>query len=107
MSEVNLDGIAWDPGAREVAMLMVDTEGWDDEPGHLLRLQGRLNGYAAVVETGAWRRLLPEADPEPAGFRIVLSFMEPVTEGCVRLLQVAAAQLGEELGISIEATAGE
>ena len=33
--------------------------------------------------------------------------MEPVTEGCVRLLQVAAAQLGEGLGISIEATAGE
>ena len=45
--------------------------------------------------------------PRAGGFRIVLSFMEPVTEGCVRLLRVAAAQLGEELGISIEATAGE
>lgn len=99
-----IDGAAYEGSDNTVVLLLTDAWGWDDEATHLGLLQDKINAYAAFVETGQYRQVFPDVDPDHCVFDI--SFAQPITERCLAFLRAAAAQLNEQLGIVLQVHAG-
>lgn len=56
-----VDWMGLEKGTRHVCLTVVDDLDWNDEQGHLLVLQEKLNTYLAFIESGeVFERLLDE-----------------------------------------------
>lgn len=96
-----LDGVAYDAEERSLVMLLTDAWGWGDDEAatHLGLLQDKVNAYATFAQSGQWRGMWPDAEPER--FVIQLSIKDPYGAGLARFLDRASAQLAPA-GVSFD-----
>ena len=92
-----VDFISIDDVSGEIVLTITDDLPWDGEPGHLMALQEKLNGYLSFIESGE----LLASRPEAAGrrVRITLVHREPLTAIAARFLD-SASSIIDEAGFS-------
>jgi hypothetical protein len=56
-----IDAVGIEKGSDFVALSILDSWDWQDERGHLLALQSKLNAYFQFIETGQIWKSYPQA----------------------------------------------
>ncbi len=95
-----VDIVATKPGASNALLLLVDDWEWDDEHGHLLALQEKLNTYIAYVEGGQLVRDYPTANGQDVAIQAKFLHLPPESVQAGFLSQ--AEQLLVNTGIEFE-----
>ncbi|OWA34218.1 hypothetical protein B9G55_18015 [Saccharibacillus sp. O16] len=81
-----VDGAAFDTASGRVVLLIADHLDWEDEAGHLNKLQDKINAYLAFVQNGEIDNLYPEQVIR--GVRFDFRFKFPLSEKGKRFLEV-------------------
>lgn len=95
-----IDAIGVEPETGCVVLSIADHLDWDEEGGHLLLLQEKLNTYLRFIEGGEMVEAYPDARGRPVRIDVVLR-VEPDAEGATFL--ESARQTIEGAGIGFRA----
>ena len=98
-----VDGIAYDEKNKCVRLLIADHLEWDDEYGHLVALQEKINAYIGFCEERQYEQIYKNRQVEYGVFEI--HFASEPTEKAMNFLEQVQKQLNE-LGITIECHIG-
>jgi len=97
MDKVDIMGLAEE--GKCLQMVISDHLDWEDEETHLLILQDKINAYLAMIQNKAWMK---ENAQGAQYVKIVVFFLEDITENCQKFLQVVQDQVGQ-YGVRISA----
>ena len=98
-----VDGMAQD--GSKLRLLLTDAIPWKDgslpEKDHLIQLQKKINNYIAFYESGQYKSIYP--DYEPDGAVIDIHFKYAVTDNCKKFLNAVRSQIsGSGIEINIK-----
>jgi CRP-like cAMP-binding protein len=81
-----IDIICHDRAHEKIVLHITDHLGWDDENGHLLKLQDKLNAYLYFLKSGA----VYEGHEELRGKKFVINvvFKNAPTSGALKFLEI-------------------
>jgi len=95
-----IDAVGTEVATNVVVLTILDGWDWSDEDGHLLALQGKLNGYFEFIESGQLVENYPLSAGKPV--RIDIVARHPLTTRAADLVSAAAQVAHRGLGIEID-----
>lgn len=97
--ENKIDGIALSNSSNVLMLLISDHLDWENEYGHLVQLQNKINSYIGFLETEQFRDIYP--GQIFAAFCIEIHFKYQPTENCNKFIENVNRQISSK-NISIE-----
>lgn len=98
IDQETVDAMAITMDGQGIKLLITDHIAWNDEYGHLLLLQNKINAYITFLESGQYRDIY---NNEFKYSVIEVHFMYEPTEKAKQFLKAVQNQI-HELGIMIE-----
>ena len=86
-----VDGMGIGKDGSSLVLLLSDHLDWEDEAGHLLALQEKINAYLGFIESGQYRDVYPGR--EFGRIEIEVHFKHAVTENCRKFVDIANGTL--------------
>lgn len=86
-----VDLVTHDPRSDEFALIMVQTQPWNDGPEQTQQLRKKIDTYVAFARSGGLTKNFPDAANKP--FRIQLDCQTPPSSDTARLLDLASQRL--------------
>ncbi|MFZ6773753.1 DUF6572 domain-containing protein [Undibacterium sp. SXout7W] len=96
-SEV-VDAIGLEKASDTIVLSIVDSWDWNDERGHLMALQEKLNAYFGFVESGQIYESYPDANSKALRIDVVGRYTIPAAG--ISFLEKASAT-ASELGMAV------
>jgi hypothetical protein len=93
-----VDAVGTDKKSGAVVLNILDSWDWDDEEGHLIALQDKINAYLGFVDSGQLYEDYPTAAGKTLRIDIITRF--PMPDAALAFLKEAAAVVSQ-LSISI------
>jgi hypothetical protein len=93
-----VDAVGTDKKSGAVVLNILDSWDWDDEEGHLIALQDKLNAYLGFIDSGQIYEDYPTAVGKAFRINIITRF--PMPDAALAFLKEAAAVVSQ-LSISI------
>lgn len=93
-----VDAIGLEKASDVVVLTIVDSWDWDDERGHLVALQAKLNAYFGFIESNQIGESYPDAQGKI--LRIDLIGKYPLPTAAIHFLEKASV-IASELGVTI------
>ena len=101
-----VDAIGVETATGDVVLTIADHLDWEDEGGHLLLLQEKLNAYLRFIESGEMNQTYPEAENRRVVINVIGRY--PLSEHAMKVFDQAIATLNSAgIGLRSELFEGD